>query len=179
MARPERQYRCFGIFNPVLIGQELPMETTARLFNCARCRRQVVLCSHCDRGNIYCSRGCARQARRESVNAARRRYQRSRRGRFSHAERQRRYRARQRKVTHQGSPSAARCDSPAWTPNASAGPQSVTRSAPLSEGIGCHRCGRRCSAFIRLRFLRGRARRRASHEPLPRPPPVEPGGQSP
>jgi hypothetical protein len=80
------------------------MEPTARLFNCARCRRQVMLCSHCDRGNLYCGRGCAQQARRESLSAAGQRYQRSRRGRFCHAERQRRYRARQQKVTHQGSP---------------------------------------------------------------------------
>jgi len=29
------------------------MQSSARLFNCARCRRQVVICSHCDRGNIY------------------------------------------------------------------------------------------------------------------------------
>jgi hypothetical protein len=30
------------------------METDARLFNCARCHRQVVICSRCDRGNLYC-----------------------------------------------------------------------------------------------------------------------------
>jgi len=41
------------------------MQSSARLFNCARCRRQVVICSHCDRGNIYCSKRCSQTARRE------------------------------------------------------------------------------------------------------------------
>jgi len=58
------------------------MENTARLFNCARCRRQVAICSHCDRGNIDCGPNCSQQARRESMKAAGGRYQHSRRGRF-------------------------------------------------------------------------------------------------
>ena len=28
------------------------MENTARLFNCARCHRQVLICRQCVRGNI-------------------------------------------------------------------------------------------------------------------------------
>ena len=59
------------------------MECSARLFNCARCHCQVVLCSHCDRGQIYCGRSCAQAARRHATHAAGRRYQRSRRGRFA------------------------------------------------------------------------------------------------
>lgn len=47
---------------------------------------------------------CADQARRTAVRAAGCRYQASRRGRHAHAERQRRYRAKPKKVTHQGSP---------------------------------------------------------------------------
>lgn len=79
---------------------------SARSFRCARraCQRVVFLCSRCDRGNRYCSRVCAVAARRECVRAAGLRYQRSRRGRFKHAARQARYRARCRarqKVTHQ------------------------------------------------------------------------------
>ncbi len=84
------------------------MEKSARLFNCARCHRQVVICSDCDRGNMYCGSGCAQLTRSESVRSAGRRYQNSSRGRFSHAARQRRYRQRQKqKVTHQGSPPQA------------------------------------------------------------------------
>ena len=80
------------------------MELPGRLFVCAACRVQVMICSHCDRGQIYCPGPCALRARRESLRAAGRRYQSTRRGRHAHAERTRHYRARRNKVTHQGSP---------------------------------------------------------------------------
>ena len=80
------------------------MSVMGREYCCARCHRSVVICSRCDRGNRYCSDGCAKAARRESLGRAGRRYQESRRGRFSHAARQRRYRERQAQmVTHQSS----------------------------------------------------------------------------
>jgi hypothetical protein len=75
------------------------MENTARLYNCVRCHRQVTICSHCDRGNIYCGKSCADLARSTSLKAAGKRYQRTRRGRFNHAERQRAYRDRHLKLT--------------------------------------------------------------------------------
>lgn len=91
--------------NPALIGREWAMSCTARLFLCARCRCQVVLCSHGDRGNRYCSASRAQAARRHAQRAAARRYRASRRGRLAQAARQQRYRRRQcKKVTHQGSP---------------------------------------------------------------------------
>lgn len=75
-----------------------------RLFLCGRCRTQVVLCSRCDRGNIYCSAVCAQTSRRQFQRDAGDRYQRSPRGRLAHAERSRRHRQhRQARVTHQGS----------------------------------------------------------------------------
>ena len=81
------------------------MQSSARVFNCARCRCPVVICSHCDRGNLYCGKRCSETARRQSRREASERYQKTRRGRRAHAERQRRYRQRRRKkVTHQGSP---------------------------------------------------------------------------
>jgi hypothetical protein len=67
------------------------------------CRAQAVICGDCDRGHIYCA-DCAPHARRRSLHAAGRRYQASHRGRVKHAARSRRYRARQNKVTHHGSP---------------------------------------------------------------------------
>ena len=70
------------------------MDRPARMFLCAMCRVQVVLCSRCDRGNRYCGRACWHQARDMARRAAASRYQRSRRGRFAHAERSRRWRAR-------------------------------------------------------------------------------------
>lgn len=53
-------------------------------------------------GQLYCPDPCARQARRECLRDAGRRYQASFRGRLHHARRQSRWRERQReKVTHQ------------------------------------------------------------------------------
>ncbi len=132
------------------------MENCARLYHCARCHCQVVICRHCDRGNIYCTQGCAQLARSESQRAAGQRYQSSLPGRHQHADRQRRYRQRVNdKVTHQGSPPDSanallrtelnRCrDSVIWQPR------------PPGTVIQCHWCGRICSPFVRLTVLRGR-----------------------
>ena len=124
------------------------MENIARLYNCARCHRQVTICSHCDRGNIYCGKSCADRARSTSLRAAGKRYQRTRRGRFNHAERQRRYRSRSKKVTHQGS-----LELPANDPltTRSEAPSSVV--VVEDEAIRCHFCGRLCSGFLRLEYL--------------------------
>jgi hypothetical protein len=128
----------------------------ARLFLCARCQRQVRICSHCDRGNQYCGPDCARAARGESLRSAGARYQRRRRGRFCHAARQRRYRARCRareaKVTHQGSIAPRRRASLAGKPF-------VRRDAPMTPAFEshsgyCHFCGRPVSDFVRLGWRR-------------------------
>lgn len=99
----------------------MDMARSARLFLCSRCRDQVLLCSHCDRGQRYCSRACSSMSRRERRRQAARRYQNSRRGQLMHAARQSRLRQRRRslrqqaarrdidKVTHQGC-SVAGCD---------------------------------------------------------------------
>ena len=101
----------------VLMGDE-----PARRFLCARCRTPALVCSRCDRGQIYCATGCAAVARLQSQRDAGRRYQCSRPGRFMHAARTQRWRERQallvvplagsemarpQSVTHQGSPAPA------------------------------------------------------------------------
>ncbi|MCU7940734.1 MAG: hypothetical protein KZQ64_00825 [gamma proteobacterium symbiont of Bathyaustriella thionipta] len=65
---------------------------SARLYNCERCHKQVIICSHCDHGNIYCNDGCAWYSRQEKQREAAHRYQSSHKGRQSHARRQQRYR---------------------------------------------------------------------------------------
>lgn len=80
-------------------------EPSHRLNQCRRCGVQVQICRRCDRGNVYCTTGCAPAARRESLLRAGARYQRSYRGACHHAARQRAWRDRQ-EVTHQGSPAA-------------------------------------------------------------------------
>ena len=141
------------------------MEITARLFKCARCRCQAAICSHCDRGNIYCSGRCSQRARRESQRAAGRRYQTTFPGRRAHAARQRRYRARQQKVTHQGSPAGAPDDSLSGDSRGSTEPVRSSPAHPRSAEIRCCLCGCRCSAFVRQDFLRRRPPP-ASSQPL-------------
>ena len=139
------------------------LDRSARLFLCVGCRTQVVLCSHCDRGNRYCSRACWRQvhdvARREAAS----RYQRSRRGRLQHAARSRRWRQRvadhadaEHKVTHQGSPTEvvaaplAACTSDITT-IATDPAVGAPASPPLQR---CYRCAAVQPDWLRQDFLR-------------------------
>jgi hypothetical protein len=131
-------------------------ETPARFFLCARCHAQVLICRCCDRGQIYCSGGCAQEARCIRQRAANKRYQASHRGRMRHAARAQRYRARHKKVTYQGSPQQASdaLVTEGWAVNAIKPrvPESIPR--PWQ----CHWCGCRCVPFVRQEFL---PRRRA------------------
>jgi hypothetical protein len=138
--------------------------TTGRLFLCARCQAQVLVCSDCDRGQIYCAQDCAQTARRDAQRAAGRRYQVSRRGRVNHAARASRYRARQNNVTHQGSPPhraddlvMANAVASASKPS-SAPPGEVARPSlgHRSGNWSCHWCRCRCPPFVRREFLRRR-----------------------
>lgn len=72
------------------------VENSTRTFNCALCRRLVQTCRSCDRGHRYCSPKCGNAARNESVRRAGRRYRQTEAGRLKNAERQRRFRERQR-----------------------------------------------------------------------------------
>lgn len=84
------------------------MKHPARLYYCALCHAQSVICSHCDRGQIYCSKACSTTARVRSCREAEKRYQTSPGGKIKHALRQKRYRMRQKeKVTDHGSTSPA------------------------------------------------------------------------
>ena len=123
------------------------------------CRAIFFLCSHCDRGQRYCSLNCRREARRRQRRCANRRHQQSPEGRLDHQDRQRQYRqrqaerARRARVTDQGSlsitcPALSRSgaveairaevgdgSSDAWLP----------RWQPIQPGVWlcCRICGRR------------------------------------
>ena len=147
------------------------MERPARLFLCARCRVQVVLCSRCDRGNRYCGRSCWRQTREATRREAASRYQRSRRGRMAHSARSRRWRQRhagrggsgggEQNVTHQGSqPAVAAAPLAAWThdtasirPDATAAAPAPLQPVPTAPWY-CRRCGAPQPAWLRQGFLR-------------------------
>jgi len=134
-----------------------PMDLSARLYNCVCCHIQVIICSPCDRNNIYCGSTCSRAARQKSCSMASERYQKSYRGRLMHAERQRHYRGRQKiKVTHHSS-----LISP---PHAVLPPEPKERiSGTTKNHLLCHFCGKPCSPFLRREFLR-----LSGHNPPPR-----------
>lgn len=62
-----------------------------RFFFCKLCHQAVTICSHCDRGQGYCSEACSRRAHRKSMREAGRRYQQTPCGRRKHAARQSAY----------------------------------------------------------------------------------------
>jgi hypothetical protein len=144
------------------------VEISARLCQCARCRVQFLVCRQCDRGRIYCGEECSHAARAASLTAAGRRYQLGLQGRLHHAERQRRYRARKQKVTHQGSPVlgadvvlaagpvVSLVEPPASNETVempeSAATEVVVQIQPQS--LRCRFCHCRCSSFLRIDYLR-------------------------
>lgn len=134
------------------------MELSGRLFVCVCCRAQVLICSHCDRGQIYCAAECAQAARSHSIREAGKRYQTSRRGRLKHAVRNRRYRAELKKVTHQGSPAPVADDLLAASSTTWVEASSNAVSTVLSTRQ-CHFCRRRCAQFVRIGPLRRRVLR--------------------
>jgi len=152
----------------VLIARTLPMKDCARLYHCARCRCQVVICQRCDRGNIYCTQGCASLTRVESQRSAGQRYQSSLPGRHKHADRQRRYRQRlEGKVTHHGSPPTPVGDV-LLVELRKRGNREGFSVIPPGRVIQCHHCGQVCSPFVRLTVLRGRYPPRSSSRPVRR-----------
>ncbi len=135
------------------------MKPSARLFNCARCHAQCVICRRCDRSHRYCSSDCSNKARQESRRRSNRRYRKTSRGRHANAARQRRFRQRKReKVTHQGSPETT---TEALLP---ARAEKVVDSLPVSHrstspALHCHFCHRQCNPLLRRDFLRSSSRR--------------------
>ncbi len=165
------QYSTHRGFRPRSSGCSSEVAAPARFFMCARCRKRALICSCCDRGQVYCAGGCAQEARRQAQRAAGARYQASRRGRLAHALRARRYRRRQKIVTHQGSPSAPLDDLLSLDLAAAKGPPS-TGDFPKLPPWRCHWCGRRCPDFVRQDFLRRRrwfrtAARGPEHDDFP------------
>jgi hypothetical protein len=149
------------------------MSQSARVFNCERCHQQVIICSHCDRGNIYCAGQCATQARKEKTAKAQKTYQQSPKGRETHAQNQMDYRQRQReKVTHQSSQKLVDYDvllkvksmaTSGEHPVLNEKTMSVRRQLTVKQEVAvtqqvsltkktvyrCHFCGCRCSEKLR------------------------------
>lgn len=151
------------------------MDRSARLFLCARCRDQVLLCSHCDHGQQYCSRACSSDSRRERRRETAERYQSSHGGQLKHAARSARWRQRRRslcqvnagmdidKVTHQGcldapaDASLPACDTPSASEDAINTDSATTDTAVANAGtveFAAPVC-RRCAHPLRLHVRQG------------------------
>ena len=149
----------------------MDMDRTARLFLCACCRDQVLLCSHCDRGQLYCSRACSRVSRRERRRQTAQRYQSSRCGQLKHAARTARWRERRslrqhiNKVTHQGC-LVAHADAPLPACNIPSADEFIIGTEPRTDAVlasvgtvafttrVCRHCGHRLLPHVRLDWLR-------------------------
>ena len=128
-----------------------------RFCKASECRTLFIVCSHCDRGQQYCSRGCRRISRLEQQRVARRRYQHSLEGRLDHRDRQRAYRMRKsaiaralltERVTEHGSQTRATsvtmCPPCSWLPEP-VRPQAwnlVWRLVYSRGWVICRFCGR-------------------------------------
>ena len=155
------------------------MDRVARLFLCARCRDQVLLCSHCDRGQQYCGRACSSVSRRERRRQTAQRYQSSRGGQLKHAARTACWRQRRRslrqasagnidKVTHQGcsvapaDASLLACETPSTCEGheTTVDTDSANATAAASAGTAsfaalvCRRCTHRLLPHVRQGYLR-------------------------
>ena len=73
------------------------IQTSSRKYQGLRCHALVIICHHCERGQRYCANGCSKKARKDSVQRAGKKYQKTRRGRFNNAARQQRYRCKKSK----------------------------------------------------------------------------------
>lgn len=115
---------------------------SCRLFLCACCSSQILVCSRCDRGQHYCAGQCSIKTRQARQREAGRRYQQGRAGRAKHALRTCRWRARVRAakqiVTHQGSQSTPSDDSlsaPVSTQPEPSVPPCTTSSEPAVTSL--------------------------------------------
>jgi hypothetical protein len=109
---------------------------------------------------MYCGGVCAGEARKESLCRSSVSYQSSRRGRIANAQRQKRFRQRQReKVTHQGSTPDTPDDLLPVKPDNRQTYHSLEK-LPAGAGIYCHFCHRACDPFLRNRFVRPLTRHR-------------------
>jgi hypothetical protein len=124
--------------------------STPRFFLCCSCRRQVVICNQCDRGQVYCGRDCALEVRRRRQREARRRYQASERGRQLHADRSRRFRARGRRVTDQGPTLATRGHQQPEPAHAAVAAAQVAIVNATGRLTACHRCGHPVPDRVRM-----------------------------
>lgn len=134
------------------------MELSGRLYHCARCHKQNIICQKCDRGQRYCPVDCRAQARAESIKRAKIKHQQTHHGRLNNAQRQARFRARLRKkvTDHSSTPSTThavlRHDEHSKVHAAHLKKSTVIKALNATK-LCCHFCGLPCGQFLRNDFL--------------------------
>lgn len=125
-----------------------------RFCQASECRAMFFVCSHCDRGQRYCSLTCRRHARLHQHRAANRRYQHSPEGRLDHRARQQQYRQRRcrARVTDHSSllsvcPASSPCGAVEATGSEVAQPTVAAKFPPWPDHrpgvrLCCRVCGR-------------------------------------
>ena len=140
------------------------MKPSCRLYNCMLCHKQTIICSYCDRGQIYCSLNCAFNARKQSQKLAAIRYQNTFRGKILHAARQAKYRQKQKIVTHQGSLALSQYAQMNLHKNKTEEIKNQHDAVPFV----CCVCQKPVSNWLRHSFLRGR--KNSIQKPYPQAP---------
>ncbi len=144
---------------PGFIELWIAMEPTPRLFLCLLCHEQVVLCSWCDHGQIYCGKVCAHFARQKSLRLARLRYQKTFNGRRKHATCQSRYRRKlKNKVMDHSSPPPPQ-SAPIESPE---NRTEKTENEHNRPALCCCFCKKPVSAWMRRSFLKRRGHKKSS-----------------
>lgn len=138
---------------PELPKESKSIDATHRQYYCARCGCRTLICRRCDRGHIYCSPLCSSIRRKESLRRASRRYQKTKRGARRHAVRQKTYRYRKSKVTHQGSSSAGKSPQYGQVTKTQPALRALSKAfKPVIEMV-CRFCGCPSSRFVRQGFI--------------------------
>lgn len=142
-----------------------------RIFACARCQVEVLVCIGCDRGRRYCGSQCSALARRQAQRADGKRYQSSAAGSLAHARRSQRYRQRRRERLAQQQSLPPPPSSPPPPPPAKSD-ASVGSREPCAGGVlaaqlnvapatgcdewrrPCYWCSQECHSVVRRDFPR-------------------------
>jgi hypothetical protein len=135
----------------VLISSSSELPFRQVFCHASQCRLLFFVCSHCYRGQRYCSLACRLASRVEQLRVANRRHRQSPEGREDQRDRQREYRRRQadrarawsEKTVMDQTPAMATASGMIASPPVAA-PMSAPRQSFLSAlgRIVCHFCGR-------------------------------------
>jgi hypothetical protein len=128
------------------------MHDSSRLYSCLSCHCIIIICTHCDRGNIYCKQ-CAPVRFLRAKQRANKRYQATYKGRLNHAARQKRYRERlKQKVTYQGFKARSVRDLLVDKGKCVKTLFNTSKKSHIKD-IFCHCCNKICSPFLRDGWL--------------------------